>query len=66
MPSTFERTLSLKQETKTKSYVEQFSRNNANKITEEDSDDEEISQHSDTDEDYDVYNDLRAIGIAQL
>ena len=66
MPLTFERTLSLKQEMKTKSFVELTSRNNANTITEEDSDDELISQHEDTDEDADVYNDLRAIGIAQL
>ena len=52
---------------KTKSFVELTSRNNAIKITEEDSEDEEaISQREDTDEDVDVYNDLRAISIAHL
>lgn len=66
MPATFERTLSSTQEKKTKGFVELTSRNNADKIIEEDSEDELISQQLDTDEDVDVYNDLRAISIASL
>ena len=51
---------------KTKTFVELTSRNGGNRITEEDSDELINTQGSGEDDDptCDVYNDLRAIGIA--
>lgn len=65
-PVSFENKLSENQEMKTKTLVELTSRNTANKITEEDSDEVVNTQGSGEDDDptSDVYNDLRAIGIA--
>ena len=65
-PVSFENKLSENQEMKTKTLVELTSRNTANKITEEDSDEVINTQGSGEDDDptSDVYNDLRAIGIA--
>ena len=67
LPKSIERTLSTEKEWKTKTLVDLTSRNNTDKITEEDSDEELIdTQGSDSDENIDVYNDLCAIGIANL
>lgn len=71
LPSAIERTLAEKQEMKTKALVELTSANNANRITEEDTDDEQTAERGfesddDPDQEDDVYNDLRAVGIAQL
>ena len=53
------------QQKKTKTLIELTSRANAVRITEEDTDDEgDINMSDDEEPSHEVYNDLRAIGIA--
>ena len=53
------------QQKKTKTLIELTSRVNAVRITEEDTDDEgDINMSDDEEPSHEVYNDLRAIGIA--
>ena len=53
------------QQKKTKTLIELTSRANAVRITEEDTDDEgDVNMSDDEEPSHEVYNDLRAIGIA--